>query len=605
MINAIVEYYNQQIEQSNREIKRYEKLVNTFSFLRLFSILLGGFIIYEVLKFEIIWLTELVFLAVVIGFAYLVKRQGAYEKKKQFFAALKTVNENEIASINEQSNIYSHGIEYSDDAHNYSSDLDIFGKASLFNLVNRCATPLGKDKLSEWLSKAAVEKEILLRQESVKELATKKGWVQEVKALLLFAKETGTSDIQNLFAFFLQEGTFGKTLLRTYIRIIPFVTIILAVGAWYVPFLVIPLVIFILINAFLVISNQLKVNQTDRMLSRAGKTLSAYSEAFKKIEDETWQSALCISLVSEFNSSDNEKFSKALKQLSVLTGRLEYRLNMFVGPVLNGFMAWDIRQLLAIEDWKTGNKNLMPKAFDVLASFESLISLCSLHTNYPEWCFPEISFDKEYTYIAKDLSHPLIPASQRISNSFSLQDTHKIDIITGSNMAGKSTFLRTVGINAVLAFAGAPVCADSLTVTVMHLFAYMRIRDSLNESISTFKAELNRLQLLFEVLKTQESVYFLIDEMLRGTNSVDKYRGSKAVIEKLVAQNAVGIVATHDLQLAELEVKYPQYVRNFYFDIQILNGEMLFDYKLKEGECKTFNASLLLKQIGIDVDGVN
>jgi DNA mismatch repair ATPase MutS len=169
-------------------------------------------------------------------------------------------------------------------------------------------------------------------------------------------------------------------------------------------------------------------------------------------------------------------------------------------------------------------------------------------------------------------------------------------------MAGKSTFLRTVGINAVLAFAGAPVCADRMEITVMNLFAYMRIRDSLNESISTFKAELNRLQLLLEVLKTEGKVFFLVDEMLRGTNSVDKYRGSKAVIETLVKQNAVGMVATHDLQLAELENKYPAYIRNFYFDIQIVNGEMLFDYKLKDGECKTFNASILLKQIGIDVE---
>lgn len=605
MLNPIINYYQQQVALANTEIKRFEKLVNTFSFLRLFFILLGGFVIYETLKLELIWLTELVFLAIVVGFAYLVKRQGAFERKKDFFTALKSVNENEISSIEKQGNIYSDGTEYCDDAHNYTSDLDIFGQASLFNLLNRCATPLGREKLSEWLRKPATENDIVQRQESVKELCTKKEWIQEIKALLLFAKRTGKADINNLFAFFRQETTFGNTLLRTYIRLVPFFTIALAIGAWYVPFLLAPLVILILINGFLTISNQLRVNQTDLMLSHAGKTLYAYSQAFKKIEDESWQSKFCVSLVDSFKSTSNENFSYALKQLSVLTSRLEYRLNMFVGPVLNGLMAWDVRQLIAIEDWKTKNRDLMPKAFDVLASFESLISLSSLHANYPERCFPVISYDKAYTYIATELSHPLIPASNRVSNNFSLQNAHKIDIITGSNMAGKSTFLRTLGINAVLAFAGAPVCAKSMTATVVHLFAYMRIRDSLNESISTFKAELNRLQLLFDVLKTQKNVYFLIDEMLRGTNSVDKYRGSKAVIEKLVTQRGVGIVATHDLQLAELEKKYPEYIRNFYFDIQILNGEMLFDYKLKDGECKTFNASLLLKQIGIDVEGVD
>lgn len=168
-------------------------------------------------------------------------------------------------------------------------------------------------------------------------------------------------------------------------------------------------------------------------------------------------------------------------------------------------------------------------------------------------------------------------------------------------MAGKSTFLRTLGINTVLALAGAPVCAEKMVLSPMLIFSYMRIRDSLNESTSTFKAELDRLQNLLEILQSDDKVYFLIDEMLRGTNSADKYLGSKAIIEKLISRNAVGIIATHDLQIAELEQKYPRYIRNFYFDIEIEGSEMKFDYKLKEGECKTFNASLLLRRLGIEV----
>jgi DNA mismatch repair ATPase MutS len=350
-----------------------------------------------------------------------------------------------------------------------------------------------------------------------------------------------------------------------------------------------------------VISNQLKVNKTDRLLSRVGKTLAAYSDAFKLIEDEEWPSPYSASLKEQLENKEL-KFSGQLKYLSSLVSRLEYRLNFFVGPILNGMVAWDVRQLLAIEKWKNEHRESMPRAFDVLASFECLASLSSLHVNYPDWCFPVISREEDYTYNATELAHPLIPASQRVSNDYALQNERKIDLITGSNMAGKSTFLRTIGINAVLAYAGAPVCAETMRISVTHLFAYMRIRDSLNESISTFKAELLRIQQLLAVLETNNKVFFLVDEMLRGTNSVDKYRGSKAVIEKLVQQKAVGIVATHDLQLAELERKYPDYVRNFYFDIQIVDGEMIFDYKLKHGECKTFNASMLLRQIGIEVE---
>jgi DNA mismatch repair ATPase MutS len=168
-------------------------------------------------------------------------------------------------------------------------------------------------------------------------------------------------------------------------------------------------------------------------------------------------------------------------------------------------------------------------------------------------------------------------------------------------MAGKSTFLRTIGINTVLALCGAPVCASEMQVSVITIISYMRIKDSLNESTSTFKAELDRLQMLLAAVSNEPKVFFLIDEMLRGTNSVDKYLGSKAVIEQLISKKGVGMVATHDLQIAHLEQKHPDYVRNFYFDIQVIDGEMLFDYKIKHGECKTFNASLLLKQIGIDV----
>ncbi|MBC8052433.1 MAG: DNA mismatch repair protein MutS [Sphingobacteriaceae bacterium] len=601
MSDSIINYYQHSAEKSRGEVNRYEKLVNTYSFLRLFSIILGGILIYQAIQLESIWLVELTFFLLMIGFAWLVKQQGGYERKKTFFTALKAVCENEISSIRSQGNLYQDGSQFEDDAHNYSSDLDVFGKASLFNLVNRSASPQGNEKLALWLRKSANEDEILQRQPAVKELAKKLDWVQEVKALLLFANGSDKKEIENLIAYFQSAQNPISQYLRIYIKAVPYIFLATAVGAWFIPVLSVALFVLALSNGILVLSNQLKVNRTDRILSKLGKTLSAYSEGLNKIESGNWKSDLLHSLAQKLNDNGSS-FSLELKQLSILAGRLEYRLNMFVGMFLNGIAAWDVRQLIAIEDWRTKNRDLVPEAFEVLSSFEALISLSSLNSNYPEWCFPEILYGENYTYEASDLSHPLIPVHQRVSNDFQLIDTRKIDIITGSNMAGKSTFLRTLGINAVLAFAGAPVCATAMKITVMNLFAYMRIRDSLNESISTFKAELNRLQLLLDVLQHEKKVFFLIDEMLRGTNSVDKYRGSKAVVEKLISQNGVGAVATHDLQLARLEDKYPAYVRNFYFDIQVLDGEMLFDYKLKEGECKTFNASLLLKQIGINVE---
>lgn len=334
------------------------------------------------------------------------------------------------------------------------------------------------------------------------------------------------------------------------------------------------------------------------MIGKMSRTLNHFSDAIAAIRNEEWKSPLGQDLSAGLKDNSNGNLSAEIKRFSLLINHLTFG-QTGVGAILNAVMLWNIRQVFAIEDWKKTNHDNLQQAFDVIASFEALISLSSLKTNYPEWCFADIDEGEAYTLVANDIGHPLIPSITRVNNNYSLNNELRIDIVTGSNMAGKSTFLRTLGINTVLALCGAPACASKLKVSRMLVFTYMRIRDSLNESTSTFKAELDRLQTLLKMLDSSEKAYFLIDEMLRGTNSVDKYLGSKAVIEKLIAKKAVGVVATHDLQLADLEQKYPDYIRNYYFDIQIERDEMHFDYKLKSGECKTFNASLLLKRIGI------
>src|SRR5690606_1851626 len=222
--------------------------------------------------------------------------------------------------------------------------------------------------------------------------------------------------------------------------------------------------------------------------------------------------------------------------------------------------------------------------------------------NHADWTQPNIlnDFEKDQL-IAEDINHPLIPSNKSIANDYHAQD-HKIALITGSNMAGKSTFLRTIGINAVLAYTGAVVCAKNFALPIYQLVTYMRIKDSLNESTSTFKAELDRMKFILERVKDIKSSYFLIDEMLRGTNSVDKYLGSKAIIKKLIELHGRGMLATHDLQLSELVNDYPGYLKNYHFDSQAHGSEMRFDYRLKDGACTIFNASMLLKGIGIVVE---
>lgn len=600
MKKNIADYYKSKLDLCTKEVSRYERLINVYSFMRLGAFLGGIFLVYQSLKLNRIWATELVFLLAIVGFGYLVKRQSLLEKRKNYFLDLKKVNINEINSMDGQNNIYPDGSAFINALHPYSSDLDIFGKGSLFALMNRCSTVLGNNKLAGWLSGPTAIEVIRQRQAALQELTAKPDWKQNFQTVLLFLNKS-EDHTHKLFQYLrLLPGDHSK-ILRMYIKWMPWVFMGAVVLSYYVSWLLFVLIALLLTNALLSLLYNSRVMKAADLTNKTSTALARFHEAIEAIRNEKWQSSLCLSLADGLKDERKGKFSDQVKYLSVLIRRMDLLMIGFVGPVLLFTVAWGIRQFLAMEDWKDNNKLNLEQAFDILTSFEALISISSLNSNYPDWCVPQITEDPNYTLNAQAIGHPLIPASVRIENNFALNNKLKIDIITGSNMAGKSTFLRTLGINTVLALCGAPVCAKAMSVTPMLVFSYMRITDSLNESTSTFKAELDRLKLLLEILSKEQKVYFLIDEMLRGTNSVDKYRGSKAVIEKLIAQKAVGIVATHDLQIAHLEQRYPDYIRNFYFDIRVEGEEMKFDYKLKSGECKTFNASLLLRQLGIEV----
>ncbi len=496
--------------------------------------------------------------------------------------------------------MYSNGFVWEDDLHPYTSDLDIFGKGSLFDLLNRCATSLGNAKLAGWLKSRSGAEVLLKRQNAVEELSSKPEWKHHFQAVLLFSKHPNDDHNQQLFTYLRAPSVMRSGLVRSYVKGAFWLFAVFAALAWFFPIFTILLIAMGIGNLFLMQAYSSRVMKTDSLIGKMSKILENFSEAMSSAGTEDWNSSLCAQLGTVLSSDEQGRLPRQIRRLSLLIKQLSLGLSN-IGPILNFIMPWNVIQLFAIEDWKDANKANLEDAFDVIAGFEALISLSNLRNNQPDWAIPQITESENYTLTAKSIGHPLIASESRVTNDYSLENELRIDIITGSNMAGKSTFLRTLGINTVLALAGAPVCAEKMVLSPMLIFSYMRIRDSLNESTSTFKAELDRLQNLLEILQSDDKVYFLIDEMLRGTNSVDKYLGSKAIIEKLISRNAVGIIATHDLQIAELEQKYPRYIRNFYFDIEIEGSEMKFDYKLKEGECKTFNASLLLRRLGIEV----
>ena len=600
MEQDIINDYQQRAVLASQEAAKYKQLVNTYSLLRLSIFALIVIAVCFGVQQDSFTAIAIGFIILVFAFAWLVSRQSKYERQRQYFDDLQKVNNNEVASIQSHTNIYSDGLRFANDKHFYTADLDIFGNASLYQLVNRTATSTGNNKLAQWFDKPSAKEIIVQRQEAVNEVAAKNDWKLEIQTRLLFALKQDTDQLKNLFKYLhLPLDMPGEKWLNTYTKIAPYLFTSLLVLAWFLPIVKLVAILVGLINMGIVFSKAIYIKKADLIAGKIGGTLANYAGVFKCIEEEQWQSAHNASLAQQLKAGQT---SNKIKELAELINKLNYHLNIIVGFILNLFFLWDIRQVIAIENWKRQNNENLEVAFDVVAEFEALTSLAGLAINYPEWTFPQIDDKPSYTLIAKGLAHPLIDATKRIENDYELNDTFKVDIITGSNMAGKSTFLRTIGINTVLALCGAPVCAKSMQVSVITMISYMRIKDSLNESTSTFKAELDRLQMLLAAVENEPKIFFLVDEMLRGTNSVDKYLGSKAVIEQLIKKKAVGMVATHDLQIAQLETKYPDYVRNFYFDIQVKDGEMLFDYKIKHGECKTFNASLLLKQIGIDVE---
>lgn len=600
MSQAITEQYQQNITLSQERISYFQKKVNVFSIMRLIAFACLLVVIYWAVKLDSFTLFAVGAVVIGVVFNWLVLRQSAFEQEKKYYENFKAVNQNELDSINHFGNIYNNGDAFNHEKHYYTSDLDIFGKASLFQLINRAATVNGRQKLANWLNAPATKPVVLSRQQAVMEIKHKNAWKLEMQSRLLFASKQDTNDMAQLFTYLHKPvKVTGEAFLSKYIMVAPIILIVAFILSFYFPGARFVATGIALLNFIITGVTSKATQQTDLIAGKIGDTLKNYADAFKAVEKQTWTADYTSGLANVIKPTNGKSTAVITNELSNLINKLNQRLSMFVGAILNILFVWNVRYVLAIENWKRANHNDIEAAFDVVADFEALMSLASLHINKPDWVLPQIAEGDGYTLTAQAIAHPLIKESVSVANSYELNDTRKVDIITGSNMAGKSTFLRTLGINTVLALAGAPVCAKSMTVSVVQLFSYMRIKDSLNESTSTFKAELDRLQMLLKAVEEQPNIFFLIDEMLRGTNSVDKYLGSKAVIEKLISEQGVGLVATHDLQLAQLETQYPAYVRNFYFDIQVVNGEMLFDYKIKPGECKTFNASLLLERIGI------
>jgi hypothetical protein len=593
--------YQKSVEDQSVIIKDLKTRLNNMSLSRLglflFEILVVGLIIY--FGFNLVF--DVLLFVPILLFMALVKKQVRLGLDLAYQEQLHWVFTNEVSALLDRKNGYEHGDAYGDEAHPYVSDLDIFGEGSLYASVNRCNTQEGMDLLAQNLLSANDKTIIETRQEAIKEVNGHIDQTFRFRAALHGHQKHQLTAIKRKIDTQLPlelQFTHNKSL-RAYTLVVPFLTLAcLALGAYYGGSVWDIFVVVALFNITLTFAYLKRINIVHEGFSGSSKFLNSFSNAITWTESIKWNSLYILAFFKDHK--EDSRVSLQIKQLSGIIQSFDARLNMLLGAILNIFLLWDLRCAIKLDNWYKESSSDLVQGLYRISQFEELISFATLSHNEPDWQLPIIG--ETFGFRAAALGHPLIPAGKRIYNDYMLLSEPTVDIVTGSNMAGKSTFLRTVGINMVLAYAGAVVCADMLMLSVFSAVTYMRIKDSLNDQTSTFKAELNRLKMILDTIETVPNSFVLIDEMLRGTNSKDKYSGSKVFIEKLVSERVPSLFATHDLQLSELAEEHPAKVRNFHFDIQINAGEMEFDYKLKHGACKTFNAAILLKQIGLSLD---
>lgn len=517
-------------------------------------------------------------------------------RKSEHNRFLSVINQEEIDVLENHFHHFDPGDQYLDAHHPYSLDLDVFGEYSVFQCCNRTSSVIGSRQLAQYFSKPASQKEIESRQSAVRELSNLLDWRQNFQAFGRVTKDD-PKHLQ-LLHLWLADDPFiiNNKWLRWSLYFIPLWMFIgMGISLYYLSWKL--AVLFILLPAFILYKTVKQVNHTHVRTTHAEKILSYYSRLIRHIESQQFQSKKLVFLQQKF-TGNKQPASIKIQAISRIISQLNVRYNIFA-VLLNLGGLWDLQWVYRLEKWKKENKATLPQWFEALQHFEALISLATLSYNNPDWTFPVII--QQEMISGQEMGHPLIHHSKRINNDFQTPTQGHIKLVTGSNMAGKSTFLRTVGINIVLSMAGAPVCAKKLHLPLLEVYSSMRTKDALHENTSSFYAELKRLKVIIEAVEDKSNVYFLLDEILKGTNSKDRHTGSKGLIEQLIRSKGAGIIATHDLELGSMEAQSDGAIENLCMDVEVKEGKLFFDYKIKKGISKSFNATILMKEMGIKI----
>ena len=524
-------------------------------------------------------------------YLFLIKKHVQLKAKRDLALALAKINEEEIEIGNGNFHDREQGLVFQNPQHHYSLDIDLFGRGSFFQFINRTEVSEGAQALANALTANDIT-HIETRQEAIKELATLPKWRQLFAGTArLVNVETSAVEILDWLKSY--EAFIPKTM-----KWLPTIFSALSLGVLVLyGFEFIPefgILVWFLLGLAITGRFTKKTNELSNHIDQVKDTFRQYASLLKQIETQEFSAPL-LKEKQELIKSNGKEASLIFKEFSKLIDTFNSRKNILSAVVSNGFMLFDIKQTYKVEQWIAQFNNKLNDWFEVISFFDAYNSLGTYVFNKPSYIFPEIQ-NATNTIETSGLGHPLLEEEKRIDNDLHIAN-QQFFIVTGANMAGKSTFLRTVGLHIVMANVGLPICATQSKYTPVKLITSMRTVDSLTDDSSYFFAELTRLKFIIDEIK-KEPYFIILDEILKGTNSTDKAIGSKKFVEKLVASHATGIIATHDLSLCEIEKDLDE-VKNYYFDAEIINDELHFDYTFKKGICKNMNASFLLKKMEI------
>lgn len=589
-------HYTERLSLTAGQLQQVKKQIFRISMLRLALFIAGIAGLYFFFN-----QTTLLIICICLTFLplfILVKIHNRFFIRKEWLETQAHIIQEELQALSGDYSSFEDGKEYVNPEHPYSFDLDIFGRRSLFQSINRTCTFFGKVRLAEWLQNHLHEKtSIEKRQEMVREISEHTLFREQFRVAGL-VHHGQSSDAEKIQAWSQSPAQYLHAgWVKAFIWGVPVINsllLITSLAGWTsFSWLGLSFSIFLVLS-FGIIKRATYIQET---YGKQLKSLNGYARLIALAKAENWKSAGMQELMERFNLNGQSPV-QALQQLSKELDRLDLRNNQFLYVLLEGSTFFQLQEIVRIERWKVRYGQHISEWLETVGELDTLCSLGTFAYNHPQYTYPELT-EKPFCFLATQMGHPLMPASQCVKNDATIPSRPFFLIITGANMAGKSTYLRTIGVNYLLACIGAPVCCERLKLHPNQLITSLRTSDSLSDNESYFFAELKRLKRIIDLLNQGQQLFIILDEILKGTNSMDKQKGSFDLIRQFMQLKANGIIATHDLLLGSLIKQFPEEIRNYCFEADIKENELTFSYKLREGVAQNMNACFLMKKMGI------